>query len=336
MQLKSLGEFGLIKHLTKNIPVYDRTVVLGIGDDAAAFKVSEDNFVLITCDMLIEGHHFILNKITPWQLGYKSLAVNLSDIAAMGGVPRHSVISIGWPDYVDLAYTENFYDGFKELAGQFGVNILGGDTVKAPQLVINVTVIGEIDRYPITRKGALPGDVIAVTGRLGASGAGLDLIRSEDALAILPGDVYRNLTNAHLIPVPRMLEARVLAASGSVTAMIDISDGLASEINHIAAESNVGAIIYADLLPVDGDTKLAGEKLNKDYRQWALFGGEDYELLFTLPAAKVSSIRDALGDQGVGFTIIGDVCPKKTGVLLASKDGKTPLHGHGYNHFKMD
>lgn len=335
MRLKDLGEFGLINHLTRHMRSYDSAVVLGIGDDAAVFRADGDSFILITCDMLIEGRHFLLDKIKPEDLGYKALAVSLSDIAAMGGMPRHAVISAGWPDYVDLAYTEQLYTGIRETAEFYGVNILGGDTVKAPQLVLDVTVLGESKRPPVTRTGARPGEVLAVTGRVGASAAGLDLLLAGDVGHDLPDEVCRRLITAHVRPVPRVREAAVLAESGA-TAMIDISDGLAGEINHICSGSGTGAVFYADALPVDGDTRLAAEKLEKDWLQWALFGGEDYELLVTLPEAGVLAAREALGGMGVGFTVIGEITEKRHGIQIVSKAGTAPLQSGGYNHFGRD
>ncbi|MBS4023346.1 MAG: thiamine-phosphate kinase [Dethiobacter sp.] len=335
MQLKDVGEFGLINHLTRNLRSYDSSVVLGIGDDAAAFKVTEGSYVLVSCDMLIEGRHFIFDKIKPAELGYKALAVNLSDIAAMGGIPRHALISVGWPDYVDLAYTEQVYNGFQEIAEIYGINILGGDTVKAPQLVLDVTAIGESKRPPITRKGAKAGDVIAVTGRVGASAAGLELL-TGDCRGCVSEDVFKHLITAHLKPVPRVKEAGVLAETGGATAMIDISDGVASEVNHICAGSNVGALVYADKLPIDNETRLAGEALKKDCLQWALYGGEDYELLVTLPAGRVAAVSVVLGKMGVDFSVIGEMVDKINGITIMSEDVILPLKSRGYNHFGGD
>jgi len=334
VHLKDLGEFGLINRLTRDMRSYDSSVVLGIGDDAAAFKVSGDRFVLITCDMLIEGRHFVLDKIKPGDLGYKALAVNLSDIAAVGGIPRHAVISAGWPDYVDVDYAEQVYAGVREIAGSFGVNILGGDTVRAPQLVLDITVIGESKSPPVTRSGARPGDVIAVTGRVGASAAGLELLLT-DFCSPLPEAVRDRLIVAHVRPVPRVREAATLAEAGA-SAMIDISDGLASEVNHICNNSGTGALIYADRLPVDGDTRQAAQGLKKDWLHWALFGGEDYELVVTLPKAQVPAAREALRVMGTDFSVIGEVTERKHGVSIVLEEGAVPLNSGGYDHFGRD
>ncbi len=333
MQLKDLGEFGLIKHLTKNMRAYDQTVVLGIGDDAAAFKVTGNKYMLATSDMLVEGQHFLLDKITPWQLGYKALAVSLSDIAAMGGVPRYALISVGWPAYIDLEYAEKLYAGIQELATTYAVNIIGGDTVKAPQLVLDVTVLGESESSPVTRSGAKPGDVIAVTGRLGAAGAGLKLLLSESSKKKLTAGIANSLITAHLKPLPRVEAAAILVKMGNPSAMIDISDGLASEVNHICASSAVGALIYADNLPVDKETRVAGKILEIDCLDWALYGGEDYELLVTLEETNFLPAQKALADKGVNFTVIGKVVAKNDGVCIMCGERKMPLTARGYNHF---
>jgi thiamine-monophosphate kinase len=334
VRLKDLGEFGLINHLTRHIRTYDSSVVLGIGDDAAAFRADGDGFLLVTCDMLVEGRHFILDKISPEDLGYKALAVSFSDIAAMAGLPRHAVISAGWPEYVDLSYTERLYNGVREAAESYSVNILGGDTVKAPQLVLDVTVIGESKREPVTRTGARPGHLLAVTGRVGAAAAGLDLLLTG-TVPELPADVKARLITAHVRPLPRVREAAALAEAGAA-AMIDISDGLASEVNHICAGSGTGAVVYAGKVPLDADTVLAAEKLGKDPLQWALFGGEDYELLVALPADRVAAAREALSALGVPLSVIGEIMDKSSGVVLATGEGVAPLSGGGYDHFGGD
>ncbi len=331
MQLKDLGEFGLIERLTRGLSC-DHSVVLGVGDDAAVFRVSGDVFVLVTCDMLVEGRHFLLAKISPRDLGYKALAVSLSDIAAMGGMPRHAVISAGWPAYVDVAYTEQIYQGIRGAAGLYGVNILGGDTVKAPQLILDVTVIGESEGPPVTRKGARPGDLIGVTGRVGASAAGLALLLAGADAPVLPPEVAGSLIAAHVRPVPRVREAKVLAAAGA-TAMIDVSDGLAGEIHHICRGGGTGALVYADQLPVSRATRLAAEKLAKDWLQWALFGGEDYELVVTLPGAAVPTARDGLRELGTDFRVIGEMTEIQHGVQIITAEGKTELKSQGYDHF---
>ncbi len=334
--IKDLGEFGLIEHLTKNMKSYDAGVFLGIGDDAAAFKAGS-GYMLATCDMLLEGRHFIFDRIPPCHLGYKALAVSISDIAAMGGIPRYGLISTGWPDYVSLAYAEEFYRGLKKAAAEYGVNILGGDTVKAPQLVIDVTIIGETLYLPLTRSGARPGDLITVTGRVGASAAGLQLLLTEKGRAAgepvppsarnylfggLSRNVYDDLVKAHHRPRPRVQEALTLVKMSLPTAAIDISDGVVSEITHICTGSNTGAEIYGDNLPIDSNTRLAAAALGVDPLDWALFGGEDYELIITLPGEKLEEARDALwagaeAEMGMGMGM-GTGTETKTGARTGS------------------
>ena len=340
MKLKGLGEFSLIDRLTKQMRAYDGSVILGIGDDAAAFRVDGKN-ILVTCDMLVEGHHFVWDWITPEQLGHKALAVSLSDIAAMGGIPRYALISAGWPSELELDYADGIYKGVGELAASYGVFIIGGDTVSAPQLILDVTVIGEMGGNPVTRTGAVVGHVFAVTGTLGAAAAGLALLKKGD---YLPGVVIpeqslsaaekQALLLAQLQPRPRIKEAGVLLKAGSPSAMIDISDGLASEIHHICKGSGVGAEVDTSRLPVDGRTKKAAEALEEDFMEWVLYGGEDYELLVTLPEHNALIVKKELVELGVQFTVIGKVTDKANGINLLREDGSAVSLGKkGYNHF---
>ncbi|MEW5920739.1 MAG: thiamine-phosphate kinase [Bacillota bacterium] len=352
MELKEMGEFALIKHLTRKMRSYDGSVFLGIGDDAASFRVAAGRYLVVTCDMLVEGHHFRRVWTTAEQLGHKALAVSLSDIAAMGGVPRYALISAGWPSDVNLDYAEGIYRGIRELAEAYGVFIIGGDTVGAPQLILDVTVIGEMEAEPVTRSGALPGHVFAVMGSLGASAAGLALLQArgpengnlpksglslgkEPSPKQLPAAAWaQTLIGAHLLPQPRVREAAALLKTVRPSAMIDISDGLASEIHHICEGSTVGAEIDIHSLPVHQNTKRAGETLGRDYLEWVLYGGEDYELLVTLPPGDVPAVQKVLGDYGTSFTVIGRVVAREKGIKLLKGDGKTEdLNKQGYDHF---
>ena len=334
MKIEEIGEINLIKHLTTNLTQeYDSSVKLGVGDDAAAIKLSDDHYLLLTVDMLVEGRHFLIDKIQPEQLGHKSLAASLSDIAAMGGSPRYALISVGWPAYVDLNYTERVYAGLRELAHEFGVNIIGGDTVKAPQLVVDVTLLGEIKKEPIARSGAQPGELIAVTGRVGASAAGLNLLVNEQNKEKLSSKTIDELLQAHLAPVPRVKEALLLVKNDIPTAMIDVSDGVVSEVNHICSSSGVGGIIYAENLPVDINTIEAAACLEEDHLDWALYGGEDYELIFTLPESKVSQARKVLSETGTELHIIGKTLSSESGLHLEKEGEVVPLSVKGYDHF---
>jgi len=335
VKLQDLGEFALIGHLTKKMRTYGNSVVLGIGDDAAAFRAADGKYILVTCDMLVDGHHFWRDRITPEQLGHKALAVSLSDIAAMGGVPRYALLSVGWPTDVDVDYAEGIYHGIEKLAAIHGVFIIGGDTVSAPQLILDVTVIGDMDDDPVTRTGAQTGHLFAVTGSLGASAAGLALLQNgTTGEAILSAASLQALLLSHLMPQPRVKEGAVLVKTGPPSAMIDISDGLASEIHHICEGSGVGAEIDITSLPVHGRTRKAGEFLGKDYLNWALYGGEDYELLVTLAEENAMIVQKELCALDVDFTIIGKVMAKEKGVKLLLGDGKAvDLEKKGFDHF---
>ncbi len=336
MKLKGLGEFSLINRLTKQMRSYDNTVILGIGDDAAAFRSTNDGkCFLVTCDMLVEGHHFSRDWITPEQLGHKALAVSLSDIAAMGGIPRYCLISAGWPSQMNVEDAEGIYRGMGALAEAFGVFIIGGDTVSAPQLILDVTVIGEMKGNPVTRNGAKPGDLFAVTGTLGTSAAGLALLEGgmlpEGKLSLAERQV---LLQAHLQPQPRIREACILMEEGPPSAMIDISDGLASEIHHICESSGVGAEINQLMFPVNQETKKTAQIMQRNLLDWALYGGEDYELLVTLPENKMLAVKEKLYALGVAFTLIGFVTDKSKGIKLMGDNGSAVnLEKKGYDHF---
>lgn len=340
MEIKNIGEFGLIAHLTGG-KKYDRTVILGIGDDAAVFQAPAGSSLLACTDMLVEGVHFFREKTPPAALGHKALAVNLSDIAAMGGIPRQALIAAGWPAGCTLEYAEGVYSGLYALAEEYGVNVIGGDTVSAPVVTLSVTVIGETRGKTISRNGAKPGDLLAVTGRLGAAAAGLSLlctcVEDADARACqkcgLPAVVKNDLIKAHLLPIPRLREAAILTTAGEPTAMIDLSDGLAGDARQIAAGSGVGILIYGDDLPVDEHTRAAAAVLKEDFLRWALYGGEDYELLVALPPEKAAEVRGKLGVAGVAFTVIGEITPADEGLRILRRGKITPLTEQGFNHF---
>ncbi len=330
MKLKDMGEFVLINHLTQKMRCYDPSVILGIGDDAAALRSAAGRNLVVTSDMLVEGQHFRREWATPQQLGHKALAVSLSDIAAMGGTPRYALVSAGWPPDLDLGYAEGVYGGIGDLAAAHGVFIIGGDTVAAPQIILDLTVIGEMEDEPVARSGARPGHLFAVTGFLGASSAGLALLRGQ----LAETDWAWSLVQAHLLPQPRLLEAALLLKAARPSAMIDISDGLASELHHICSASAVGAEIMLELLPVSRDTIKAAQALKQDWQEWALYGGEDYELLLSLPPQQLKVAQQALRQHGTQLTVIGKVVEKEKGVkLLYGRGNKADLLQKGHDHF---
>ncbi|HWR41820.1 thiamine-phosphate kinase [Sporomusa sp.] len=332
-ELQELGEFGLID-LIKQDTIHDHSsVVVGIGDDAAVVLPTPRQLQLLTADMLVESVHFDLTTTTPWQLGYKAIAVNLSDIAAMGGAPRHAVVSVALPRSTPADFVINLYKGMKEICREFSVNIVGGDTVSSPQgLVINVTVTGEVEPANLVRRsGAQPGDVVAVTGKLGSSAAGLDLLTAgewEDSSFAWP------LVTAHLTPRPQVKTGQLLAAAGA-TSMDDISDGLASEAHEIAKASQVGIKLYAGQIPLAPEVTEAADKFNKQAIDYALFGGEDFQLVFTMEPGKYEALLAAYPDLAV--VRVGEVVDSSEGVTLVDEAGQAQkLEARGFNHFRQE
>jgi thiamine-monophosphate kinase len=249
MNLKEIGEFGFIKKISRGCLIRPDTIFKGIGDDAAAFITEPGYLTLITTDLLVERIHFLREATSGFDLGYKSLAVNLSDIAAMGGIAREAFVSIAIPGDCQLDYLDQIYDGIKNLAAKFDVNILGGDTTSSRiDLIINIVVQGIVSKEEILcRDAARPGDIIFSTGFLGDSRAGLHLILNKIAADT---QALKSLLNAHKLPEPHLSEGRFLARQPGVHAAIDTSDGLSSDLGHIVEESRVGARLFADKIPV--------------------------------------------------------------------------------------
>lgn len=338
--LSKLGEFGLIKHLTKNITLKQPGSLIGIGDDACVLKFEEER-VLVTTDMLIEGIHFNLIYTPLKHLGYKAAMVNFSDIFAMNAIPRQILVSVGISAKFSLEHMEELYQGIKLACAQYDVDLVGGDTNPSlTGLVISVTVIGEARAEDIVlRNGAQDKDLICVTGDLGAAYLGLQILEREKKLfqensnfqPKLEGYDYvleRQLKPEARGDIPKLLhEIKV-----KPTAMIDISDGLSSEIMHICSLSDKGCKIYQDKIPVLQESEKVAEELNLDPITCALNGGEDYELLFT------ASIKDfgALSLQPQ-IHIIGHICPFEDGTNLVGMNGESiPLRAQGWNGLNQD
>ena len=334
MSLKEIGEFGFIKKISRGCLIRPESIIKAIGDDAAAFTTDPAHLSLITTDLLVERIHFLRNSISGFDLGYKSLAVNLSDIAAMGGTAREAFVSIAIPEDSPLDYLEAIYDGIKDLATQFNVNILGGDTTSSKvDLIINVVIYGTVAREEMLgRDAARPGDLIFSTGYLGDSKAGLHLILNN-----IPAesDELRNLLRTHLRPAPHLREGRFLAQQPAVRAAIDTSDGLSSDLGHIAEESGVGAILYSDKIPVSAALQLFCEQFNFDPVEYALSGGEDYTLLCTVSPQEAEAIADNFQKTfNRPLYKIGEINDQKNlKIIFPDKTAKT-ITPSGWNHFK--
>ena len=312
MLVKELGEFGLIKRLAAGIVSAGRPVIAGIGDDCAAIHPPEGKVQLVTTDMLVEDVHFRTSTATPFQIGWKSLAVNVSDIAAMGGEPTYAFVSIGLPRDAKVEFVDELYSGMSKMAEACSVDIVGGDTVSAPQVIVNIVLLGEVEAENLVlRSGARIGDALVVTGELGGSDAGL---------AILEHDLPIEGKERHLMPAPRVREGRLLARSGYVTSMIDISDGLASEVHHICEMSGTGAEVYMDKIPLaDNVQKVA----------------ENYELLFTCKPDKVPLLSEEMQKECVtSLTTVGRIVDISNSIIIEDESGRSvSLTPRGYNHF---
>jgi thiamine-monophosphate kinase len=328
MKLSRLGEFGLIERIRRSAPG-GRGVRIGIGDDAA-WVSHRSGSSLITADLLIEGIHFDLKWTSLFALGHKSLAVNLSDIAAMGGTPAYAILSLGIPGNLDSKLIDEFYRGFNALAKQFGMALIGGDTNVAKSLIISVCVIGHPPLRPVCRSGAKVGDDVYVTGTLGDSALGFKLLRKK----VTSTNRYSiaQLLERHHKPTPRLAAGAVLARRHLATAMIDVSDGLLQDLGHICGASNTGAVIWNEQLPLSpAYRELAG----KDGTVYALSGGEDYELLFCARPRHRERIEKLKAFAQVKITRIGSCVSADRRITVLDSGGKPlslPIKGH--DHFK--
>jgi thiamine-monophosphate kinase len=333
MELKEIGEFGFIRRVSRGCLVRPEGVERAIGDDAAAFVVPSDRLTLVTTDLLVERVHFLRNATTPFNLGHKAMAVNLSDIAAMGGTPREAFVSAAIPADCPVEYLDGLYDGMKSLAGRHGVNILGGDTTGSEaDLILNVTVVGYVQRQEVLyRSGANLGDVVCVTGTVGDSRAGLHLVLEH----VQPSDAaMQALFNAHILPRPHLEEGRFLASTGAATAALDVSDGLSSDLAHIVEESGVGIRIRADCIPISAALREFCGRLGQDPIRFALSGGEDYVLAVTVARERIDEVAGQFEARfGRPLHRIGEVTGAGR-LELVAPDGRVEAVGPlGWDHF---
>jgi len=334
MELKDIGEFGLIARFGRGCVVRPEGVVKSIGDDAAGFMPPAGEVMLVTTDLLVERIHFLRERTDAAALGYKSLAVNLSDIAAMGGTAREAFVSIAIPPDCTVDYLDGFYDGMKDLAKKYAVNLLGGDTTRSRRdLIINVCVVGSVPRGEMLgRDRAETGDVIFSTGVLGDSRAGLFLL-DDPPEAVTGGD--RLLIDAHLLPEPHLAEGRFLARRKGVNAAIDVSDGLSADLGHILEQSGKGAVLYGERIPVSPAMKEFCGNRNIDPVDFALAGGEDYTLLVTVGASSAGTVAEAFQRRfHRPLHAIGRITEDIGMWLEESGGGRKRISSTGWDHFR--
>jgi thiamine-monophosphate kinase len=337
-EIAALGEFGLIDHLTKNIDIQNASTIVGVGDDAAVI----DHFgkqTVITNDLLVEGVHFDLMYTPLKHLGYKTVVVNVSDIYAMNAMPTQIVIALGFSNRFSLEALDEFYEGIYAACEQYNVDLVGGDTTSSQKgFIISCTAIGEVapDKF-VKRSTAQKGDLLCVTGDLGAAYLGLTLLEREKQIFLENPKIQPDLEGEKYI-VGRILKPEAKKETIKFfedeklmpTSMIDVSDGLSSEILHICNQSKVGCIVYEEKIPIAEETRQAAFKFNLDPTACALSGGEDYELLFTIDQDNYSKIKD-LSD----ISIIGYITNEEEGVHILTKGGgKHALTAQGWNAFK--
>jgi thiamine-monophosphate kinase len=330
VKVKELGEFGLIDRLNKMIAdagpnKASRDLILGIGDDAAAWQ-GDSAIQLATVDTMVEGIHFSLDT-TDWrEVGWKSLAINLSDIAAMGGLPRYALVALALPDSIEVASVSSLYKGMIDCAKTYKVATVGGNISKAPQVSVTITVIGSApDNKILRRSTAKAGELIAVTGYAGSAAAGLEMLKKK--LKFKAGDA-EYLRSSFLHPTPRITEGRLLIKNG-ITAAIDTSDGLLADLRHICEASKVGAKVNVDLVPVHDVVKVS---FKEKALELALGGGEDYELLFTGNTEVVNRVKKA---ARCPVTVIGEIIGDKAGKidLIDNNNRPVKIQKLGWTHF---
>jgi len=338
--ISSLGEFGLIRHLTENIQLKNASTRKGIGDDAAVLEY-KDRQVLVTTDLLLEGIHFDLTYVPLKHLGYKAAIVNFSDIYAMNGQPKQLTVSLGISQRFSVEDLEELYSGLELACSIYGVDLVGGDTsASLTGLCISITCIGAADDDRIVyRNGAKNTDLICVSGDLGAAYMGLQLLEREKAVFAGEKDFNPDfagkeyLLERQLKPEARRDIIQILNDNRIFpTSMIDISDGLSSDLLHICKQSNAGCVVYEERLPVDYQTAMMAEQFNMNVTTVALNGGEDYELLFTVPLSFHKEI-----EQLNGIKLIGHICDASSGTNLVTRDGmQIPLIAQGWNPLKPE
>ncbi len=337
-EIASIGEFGLIDKLTSDFPLKNAESLKGVGDDAAILKFGDEN-VLVTTDMLLEGVHFDLRYVPLKHLGYKAAVVNFSDIYAMNGTPKQITVGIGASSRFTVEHLEELYSGIRLACEIYGVDLVGGDTCASTSgLVISVTCIGTAAPEDVVKRdGAHPTDLICVSGDLGAAYMGLQLLERENNVAAAHGPGFQPdfsgreyILERQLKPEARKDIVAMLREAGiHPTSMMDVSDGLSSELLHICKQSHTGCRVYEDRIPIDYQTAVMAEELNMNVITVAMNGGEDYELLFTVPLVDREKVEKLKGVNMIGYVTEPDL-----GCALVTRDGgEIPIRAQGWNAF---
>jgi thiamine-monophosphate kinase len=338
-ELSDLGEFGLIKRLTEKFTLQNDNSIKGVGDDAAVIKISEEEVQLVSTDTLVEGIHFNLMYMPLKHLGYKAVAVNVSDICAMNGTAEQITVSLAVSNRFPLEALEELYDGIRAACDHYKVDLIGGDTTSSQSgMILTITVLGRAQKENVVyRSGAMEFDLLVVSGDLGAAYMGLQILEREKQVYMANPEIQPDL-DGHDYIIHRQLkpEARVdvikyLKELGvKPTSMIDISDGLASEILHLCEQSNVGCHVYDEKIPIDGQTSMEAIDFNLDPVTCALNGGEDYELLFTIGQDDFEKIKG-----NPHMTVIGHMTNASEGIYFIDKNGSAvPLRAQGWDHMQ--
>ena len=328
-----IGEDDLVRRIRAATARERDGVVVGIGDDCAVLATTPDARLIATTDLLVEDIHFRRRYAEPADVGWKALAVNISDIASKGARSRWALVALACPPSITPDEIDAFYEGLLALARDHGVAVVGGDTSSSQAgWFVNVTLLGEATR-PVLRSTARPGDVVAVTGTLGRSAAGLAVLERDHAPAGVDAATLAEMTAAHLRPRPRAAEGRWLGAADGVTAMMDLSDGLATDLPRLCVESGVGAVVRIDAVPIADGTRRVAAAVDRDPLAWATGGGEDYELLVACAADAFPRVADGLARAtGTTLTRVGNV-ERGAGVRFVDGRGRAVEVARGFEHF---
>ncbi|MEA3504104.1 MAG: thiamine-phosphate kinase [Bacteroidota bacterium] len=332
MKLSQIGEFGIIEKIIE--PNFRKLLgenQFGIGDDCAIMELDKSLYQIVTTDLLIENTHFTRDKISAFDLGFKALAVNLSDIASMGGAPVATFLSVGFPADLEVSWVQEFMQGYRDLSEKESVPLLGGDTTKSSsQIVINVAVIGKVEKGKVKKRcAAKSGDIICSTNVLGDSAAGLRCLQNN----IVDTEYAKHLIKRHNAPVPRVAEGKFLSQFKQVHAMMDISDGVFSDIKHILKASKVGAKIYCDRVPTSLYLKTACKENNWNKMAFSISGGEDYELLFTVEKEFFPLLKERFKQEfDRELFVFGEIIEGEQKVLYLDDEKEIDVES-GFRHF---